>query len=319
MSTESTAPTALVVPATIVGSHRGAHHHVAALRELAAELPDAELAIRPIDPRPGRVETIARVVEAYGGKAFPVRARFEDMLPALGETSEPLVLATDSAATGATALVAAETQARWVFLYQLIRLPVAGELLSLRCAIPPGESLWRERTAALLDDLQEFGSSRGAEFVIGERARSSARAAEPRHRAGMANHLKGCMRKIIAGLRPEVAPVTVSEDGITAMPLLISRRRDFWQEPLAMGQQLLAETPLALTRGSMMAIAEATAEGLRVHALRLRTDGRLMVRGRHALDTEALTLAVSQIAAEQAAERQRRRTVSRTNAVDLTD
>ena len=86
-----------------------------------------------------------------------------------------------------------------------------------------------------------------------------------------------------------------------------------------MGQQLLAETPLALVRGSMMAIAEVTDEGLRVHVLRLRTDGRLMVRGRHALDTEALTLAASQLAAEQAEERQRRLTVSRSNAVDITD
>jgi hypothetical protein len=135
----------------------------------------------------------------------------------------------------------------------------------------------------------------------------------------MATHLKGCMRKVISGLRPEVAPVTVSEDGITAMPLLISRRRGLWQEPLAMGQQLLAEMPLALTRGSTTAIAELTDEGLRVHVLRLRTDGRLMVRGRHALDTEALTLAASQLAAEQAAERQRRLTVSRANAVDITD
>lgn len=321
MSAENLSSTALVLPVSIAGANRGALHHVRALQELAAELPDAALAIRKIDPMPGRVESAARIVEAHGGKAFPVRARLEDMLPVLAESREPLVIATDRPKTGATALTAPETLGRRVFVYEVLRLPAAGQILSLRCAIPPGESLWRERTAEMLRSLDEFTTSRGAEFVIGERARSAHRVAEPRHRFGMAAHLKGCMRKIIAGLEPEVPPVTISEDGISEMPLLIAPPNELFQEPLATAQALIAASPISLTRGSLVALCQSTPEGLRFDVLRLRTNGQLMVRGRHALDTDALHRAAAEVAAEQEAERQRlaRRTLSRGNAADVTD
>lgn len=304
----------LLIGVSLIGANRGGQHQLAAVCSLAKEFPEGRAAVRVVDPLPPRAFRLAEQVTAEGGMGIAVQARLEDVLPALAESAEPLVLAVDKPSTMATALLAPETQERWVFPYALLR-PPAGELLSLRGVIPPGESRWREETARLLNALDSAVAGRGAEYAIGERAPSAARAREPQHRASMAEHLKRNLRKLLVGLAPESPPLTLSTDGATEMPLLVVAGEERWQEPRALAARILAAPPIPLTRGTELAVAEVV-DGIRIHRLQMRSDGReLMVRGRHALDTESLRLALARAEEERLA----RATLSPANGFDFTD
>lgn len=315
MSTADRDARQLVLGASLVGANRGGRHHIRALAELAAETQATRFLVRTIDAVAERADVAARLVEAWGGEAVAVHARLEEVLPELAKSTEPLVAAIDSPKDSATALRAPETNTRWVFPYSLLRLP-GGTLLSLRGAIPPGDSVWRHQTVALLESLAPVTAERGAAFVIGARATSAARIGEARHRAGMAEHLKSRLRKIVAGLAPEGAPLTISSDGLSEHPLLVAASAT-WQDSLALGSRVLAQAPIVIPRGSAFAVGEVNPAGLRLHFFTQRTDGTgLLVRGRHALDTAALRQAA---AAHAERERRARLTLSRLNPVDITD
>jgi hypothetical protein len=305
----------LIVGVTIAGAHRGARHHAAAVRELAEELPASRHLIRLIDAAPQRALRLASEVTENGGHGFALEARLEEALPVLGTSHEPLILAVDSPRTAAMALLAPETRERWVFAYSLMRLPSG--LLSLRGAVPPGESHWREQTVALLSELADVSAERGAEYVLGAKATSAARAGEARHRGSMAQHLKRHLRRVVAELPLEGPSLTLSDDGLSELPLFVVSRES-WQDPAALGRQVLAEQRVPLPRGQDFAVCEA-AQGLRFHLLRHRSDGKLMVRGRHMLDVAALRRAAAAAEAAAEAERQARRTLSLTNPADVTD
>lgn len=306
-------PTEQLVGISLVGANRGGQHHLMAVSSLVGEFPGARAAVRVIDPLPPRAQALAERVTAEGGIGVALQARLEEALPVLAESTEPLVLAVDTPRTIATALLAPETQERWVFPYALLR-PPSGELLSLRGVIPPGDASWRTSTAALIMALDSAVSGRGAEYAIGSQAPSAARVREPQHRASMAEHLKRNLRKLLAGLAPESAPLTLSIDGVSEMPLLVMAS-ETWQEPRALALRTRAAPPVPLTRNAELALAETTPDGIRIHRFRVRTNGQLMVRGRHALDTESLRLALARAEEERLA----RATLNRSNALDITD
>ncbi len=322
MSSTPSRPAPLQLGTTLVGVHRGGQFHLNALAELATELPDATPMVRLIDALPGRAEVGALQVTDSGGQAHPVTARLEEVLPDLAESHEPVILAVDSPRTVAVALRTAELRDRWLFAYQLVRPPLGG-LMSLRGVFAPGETAWREETAELVATLADFTTDRGAAFVMGEESRSADRASEPRHRAGMARHLKSALKRMVAGRPPESAPLTLSLDGLGDVPLCVTRDESFSSEPLALAQRALTRLRVPLTRGSEFAIAELSAadDGMRFSQWRLRTDGRLMARGRHVLDSTSVALAIAKSQAAEQAERERlaRRTITRLNPVDVTD
>lgn len=314
MSVSETAPKELVLGATLVGANRGGLHHVAALQSLAAEYPHARQLVRVIDAVHLRAERLAADITAAGGHGIAVEARLEDILPALAASHEPLILATDSPGTDADALHSPETAERWVFPYVLVHLP-SKQLLSLRGAIPPGDSSWRDETAALLLALSGISARRGGSFAVGEHASSAARALEPRHRASMAEHLKQRLRKVIAGLPLEGAPLTVSVDGVSELSLFVTAH-DTWEDPLLLGRRVTETGSLVLPRNQSFSIAETTPEGVRFHFLQRRSNGGLLVRGRHAFDTEALR---RESTAEENERRRQAAALTRLNPVDTTD
>lgn len=263
------------------GANRGARENLTALQTFNGTSVAAEIEVLYADPAPGRAEETAELARRGGIEAEAIEARAEDVLS--GEVVDANVFHVDNAATLASGLVVLG-QRRLPSLGYLIMVPSTGRMLGLRFVLPAGEDERRAEARAFFESLARVTARSGSREVFGENARASHQLMEPRLRAAFARHTGEELARLTAGVLPEHAPIDVTFDGETSMPLLIDVRASFG-EPGAVIEAVAKKPAVPLRRGMNFLVAEVTDGGLRIHEARRRqVDGRLSWRATTTID-----------------------------------
>lgn len=277
------------------GSGRGLRGLLGPISDWNRQSDRTTIALRPIDPVPGRAHAITTEASARGIKARSEEARVEDLLRDEGDAERsPVYLALDDPKSDATALDVLSDRRRPVLGGLLVRTPWE-ELLGMRWTITAEDRENKQLGAKFFRKLSEVVARRGSTYVVGERGRAEHAAAEPQYRAWLGRAATTNVGRIAVGVEPEVlAPFTITVDGgRTTQPLLLKDRSHGWADPLDLAADLVTNpaTPVILLKGENFSVGEIGPDGIRIHQVRLRTDGRLSLRGAAAIDLETMRAA----------------------------
>lgn len=325
-----------LVTVEIAGANRGARMnlpHLAALNRTSQSL---AVSARIADPVPGRAAALGAEAERQGMEASAFEGRIQDIISANGEQIAPglkvIVFHTDRASTIRDTLSAPGAEAFHALIYLLIKLP-SGRLWGLRAVLPAGDIERCHKAVAFCGGLAEYSERNTSADVIGEGADPAHRLAEPVIRKWFADHTEANLNKLAAGVEPATPPFEVTPNGTDTYQLFIVRK-PAWSEPGELADEVLADPPSPIRRGSQFVIAEITDEGLRFHPVRRRRDDRISVGGVEVIDQataeamrrdEAARAEAGRRAEEarramaEAIERSARETISRRNPVATTD
>ncbi len=269
------------------GANRGARENLTALRDFNNASAAAVIEAVYADPAPGRAEETVELAERQGIVASAIEARAEDVLAA--EEVDANIFHVDNAATLATGLAVLGNR-RLPSLGYLIMVPPNGRMLGLRFVLPAGEQERREEVRAFCRALATVTARSGSREVFGEGARGPHQLMEPLMREAFARHTRGELARLTAGVLPEHAPIDVTFDGETSMPMLIDVR-DTFGEPGEVIEAVARKPAVPLRRGMNFLVAEVTNGGVRLHEARRRqVDGQLSCRATTTID-EASVLA----------------------------
>jgi len=297
------------------GANRGARENAPAYAEF--NLSSAATALVPVyvDPAPGRANAMKEQAETLGIRAQAVEARVEDIVLWQGtEANAPILLNVDRPSTIANVLRQTAKNPRPILGYLLVKLP-SGRLWAVRFVLEAHDESGRTAAIAYFEKLAELTERNTSAAIFGEAADAAHRLLEPAIRAWFAEHTKANLAKIAAGVEPATAPFEVTMDGKNTLPLLIAVR-DSSSEPAALADELLKNPTSPIRRGTELMVAEVTPEGIRLHAVRRRTDDRVTVGGAEVIDRA--TIEARQMAQERLA-RAEREMLSRRNPVMTTD
>lgn len=273
------------------GSGRGLQGLLGPISEWNGRSDRTTIKLRAVDPVPGRAFAVASEASARGITARLAEVRVQDLLAQEGDAERsPAYLALDDPGSDASALEVLATQRRPVLGGLLIRTPWE-ELIGLRWTLAANDTENKRLGARFFTKLAEVTARRGSAYVVGERGRSEHAAAEKQYRAWFGEGATMNAGRIAVGIEPEVvAPFTVTTNGRNTLPLLLRDSGPVWADPIEIAADLVTSptTPIILVKNEEFAIGEIGPDGIRIHRVRLRHDGRISLRGGAAVDRETL-------------------------------
>ncbi|MBI5515262.1 MAG: hypothetical protein HY909_15905 [Deltaproteobacteria bacterium] len=295
------------------GAHRGARENLAALTNFNQTSVAAVIDAVYVDPAPGRAEETAELARRDGLIADAIEARAEDVLAA--EEVDANVFHVDNAVALANGL-AVLGERRLPSLGYLILVPPVGRMMGLRLVLPPGENERRDEARAFFRALAKVTARSGSREVFGESARGSHQLMEPFLRRSFARHTQDELARLTSGVVPEHAPIDVTYDGETSLPMLIDVR-DTFGEPGAVIEAVVRRPAVPLRRGTRFLVSEVTSGGVRLHEVKRReVDGQIESRALATID-EASVLARLREPPAVALMLAERPELARENALDL--
>jgi len=218
----------------------------------------------------------------------------------------------------AAALEAAAATGRPTLLYVVILL-ATGDLLGVRAVLTRSERAIALQLAAFFRALAGATARSGSSAVFGADASPRAADLQPQIRGWFAAHMVANVYKLLFNLAPVSAPVEVTRDGQTTMPLFIHDNRGTWSDPQELVQALTARPATPIEPGSDFVIAELGPDGdIRLHDARLRRRDR-QVALRNASVPSTSVAAVGWPSIERAVQRVTQNTISPTFPVRTTD
>lgn len=267
------------------GANRGARENLAALRDFNQTSVAAVIDAVYVDPAPGRAEETAELARREGIVAGAIEARAEDVLSA--EEVDANVFHVDNAGSLASGLAALDNR-RLPSLGYLILVPPMGRMMGLRFVLPAGEAERRGEARAFFEALAKVTARSGSREVFGEGARGSHQLMEPLMREAFARHTRDELARLTAGVLPEHAPIDVTYDGETSMPMLIDVR-DTFGEPGDVIEAAVRKPAVPLRRGTRVLVAEVTNGGVRLHEVKRReVDGQIESRAMTTIDEKSV-------------------------------
>jgi hypothetical protein len=294
------------------GLGRGGIHVLNTVASLNARSPSVDLRVRGIDPNPNAIHHAQVAAAERGVRLATVHGRLEDVHAEEGATTagRPMILATDDALADARGLLAAAASGRAVLLYLLIRLPTMA-LVGLTAVLTKQDTELKLALAAFLTAVSDATVRKGSRAVLGDQALPEHVFLEPHFRLLFREHLSENLQQLVWDLEPEAAPIEVSFDGETRLPLVIVDSRDGWRDSAALARDVLARPLVAIEPGKDLCIGEVGPDGIRLHLTRYRAlDRTISVHGTTVADAAAL---------EDALRRAEQQTISRTYPVYTTD
>jgi hypothetical protein len=305
-------PPRTIVEVDLGGLNRGGIHAINTVAAMNAASPSVELRLRGIDPNPNAIHHAQVAASERGLRLVSVRGRVEDVCADDGAAAaaRPMILATDDAHADADGLLLAAEHGRAALVYLLIRLPTTA-LVGLTAVLAKADTELKVALAAFLAALGEATVRKGARAVLGDQALPAHVFLEPHFRLLFREHLVENLQRLAWDLEAEAAPIEVSYDGETRLPLVIVDSRSGWRDAAALAQEVLARPLVAIEPGKDLCIGEVGPDGIRLHLTRYRAlDRAISVHGTTVVDAAAL---------EEALRRAERQTINRTYPVYTTD
>jgi hypothetical protein len=277
------APTKQIITVENGGANRGARENLRAFAEFNLTSEAASLVPVYSDPAPGRARALAEEAAQRGISARGVEGKVEDVVLSHGsDPRAPIILNLDRASAIANVLTQTAKSPRATLGYLLLKLP-SGRLWAVRFVLEAHNETGRAAAVAFFERLAEVSERNTSADILGEAADPAHVLAEPAIRAWFAAHTKANLAKIVAGVEPATATFEVTMDGHETLPLLIAVREG-WSNPGMLAAELLENPASPIRRGTQFVVAEVTGEGIRLHAVRRRTDDRVTVAGAEVID-----------------------------------
>jgi hypothetical protein len=298
-NTQQRTATRNTIPFHTAGAGRGAERMLPHLEQFNRQSERWQLVPTYIDPAPGKARTLAQKAMQQGIPAAYEEATAGEII-ARDDGSTPLVLSLDRPGEVAKALRQAIATRQAILAFLLVRTP-NGMLYGVRVVCSRDDQAVKEQAAVFFEALAGVVARTGSSFVFGERGKPEHLAAEPAFRAWFAQGLGVNLPKLVAGIEPEGAAVEITEDGKTAMPvLIIDHRATGWADPSELAREVSNNPAVPLLRGEGFVIAEIGAEGLRLHRVQKRHDDKVQLHGSSVIDPAG-------VAAMEAEDRERAR------------
>jgi hypothetical protein len=307
---ELVAPDPLLID--LAGLNRGGKHAMDTIDAFNRTSPTITLGVNGYDMNPNSIHE-ARAYAAKRDLQFAVhQGRVQDFVAADGADAagRPIIIAVDDARSGAEVAAMCASFTRAMLLYLIIRLPNK-ELVGLTAVLRKEDAAEKLALAAFLLALSDCTVRKGHRAVLGDDALPEHVFQEPHYRQLFRAHLTDNLPRLLWDLEPEAAPVEVTFNGETRMPLLIEDSRAGWRDATTLARDVLARPSVSISPGKDLCIGEVGPDGIRLHTARYRAlDRGLSVNATSVIDAAAL---------EEALRRAERQTISRTYPVFTTD
>lgn len=307
---------ALIAPTTtyidLGGLHRGGEHAMDTIDAWNRTSPTAVLGVNGFDMNPNRIHEAQGYAARSNLSLVAKHGRVQDFVAADGvnAASRPIIIAVDDARSGAEVCAMCASFKRAMLLYLIIRLPNK-QLVGLTAVLRKDDVAEKLALAAFLLALADCTVRKGHRSVLGAEGLPEHVFIEPQYRQLFRAHLTDNLPRLLWDLEPEAAPVEVTFNGDTRMPLLIEDSRAGWRDATSLARDVLARPSVSIAPGKDLCIGEVGPDGIRLHIARYRAlDRALSVNATSVIDTAAF---------EEALRRAERQTISRTYPVYTTD
>jgi hypothetical protein len=294
------------------GLHRGGEHALDTISAWNRSSPNVVLGVNGYDVNPNRIHhAVAHAAHAN----LPLVARhgrLQDFMAADGPAAadRPLIVAVDDARSGAEVSAMCASFLRAMLLYLIIRLPNT-QLVGLTAVLRKSDVEEKLALAAFLLAIADNTVRKGHRAVLGDEGLPEHVFLEPHYRQLFRAHLTDNLPRLLWDLEPEAAPIEVTFDGETRLPLLIEDSRAGWRDVETLARDVFGRPSVAIAPGKDLCIGEVGPDGLRLHTARYRVlDRALSVNATSVIDPAAF---------EEALRRAERQTISRRNPVSTTD
>jgi hypothetical protein len=307
---------AIIEPTTtyidLGGLHRGGEHAMDTIGAWNRISPTVPIGVNGFDMNPNRIHEAREFAARTNLRLVARNGRVQDFVAAEGVNAagRPIIVAVDDARSGAEVCVKCAAFARAVLLYLIIRLPNK-QLVGLTAVLRKDDAAEKLALAAFLVALADCTVRKGHRSVLGAEGLPEHVFIEPEYRQLFRTHLTDNLPRLLWDLEPEAAPVEVTFNGDTRLPLLIEDSRAGWRDAATLARDVLARPSVSIAPGKDLCIGEVGPDGIRLHIARYRAlDRALSVNATSVIDTGAF---------EEALRRAERQTISRTYPVYTTD
>lgn len=276
-----------------------------------------EFTLHLVDPNGENLSRLATLTTSRGLRTTTEQQPIETALTTRTDAA-PLGIFIDAPRSIAAALGAAAATGRPTLLYVVILL-ATGDLLGVRAVLTGSDRTLALQLAALFTAIAGATARSGASAVFGPEAAPRSLDLQPQIRGWFAAHMVANVYKLLFDLPPVSAPVEVTRDGQTTMPLLIHDNGGTWADPHELTQTIMARPSTPIEPGTDFIVAEIGPGGdVRLHEARLRRRDR-QVALRNASVPSTTVSAVGWPSIERAVQRVTQNTISPTFPVRTTD
>lgn len=294
------------------GLNRGGRHAMDTLNGFNEASPLITLGVNGYEMNPNRIHEAGAYASQLALQLTAHHGRVQDFVAADGinAADRPIIIAVDDARSGAEVCAMCASFNRAVLLYLIIRLPNK-QLVGLTAVLRKEDAEEKLALAAFLLALSDCTVRKGHRAVLGDDGLPEHVFQEPHYRQLFRAHLTDNLPRLLWDLEPEAAPIEVTFNGDTRMPLLIEDSRAGWRDATTLARDVLARPSVSIAPGKDLCIGEVGPDGIRLHIARYRAlDRALSVNATSVIDTAAF---------EEALRRAERQTISRTYPVYTTD
>jgi hypothetical protein len=294
------------------GLNRGGRHAMDTINAFNQASPLITLGVNGYEMNPNRIHEAGAYAAKRGLQLATHHGRVQDFVATDGVNAadRPIIIAVDDARSGAEVCAMCASFNRAVLLYLIIRLPNK-QLVGLTAVLRKEDAQEKLALAAFLLALSDCTVRKGHRAVLGDDGLPEHVFQEPYYRELFRAHLTDNLPRLLWDLEPEAAPIEVTFNGDTRMPLLIEDSRASWRDATTLARDVLARPSVSIAPGKDLCIGEVGPDGIRLHIARYRAlDRALSVNATSVIDTAAF---------EEALRRAERQTISRTYPVYTTD
>lgn len=294
------------------GLHRGGTHALDTISAWNRTSPTAVIAVNGYDVNPNRIHEAQAHAARTNLSLVARQGRVQDVVANEGENAagRPIIVAVDDARTGAEVSARCAKLMRAMLLYLIIRLPTK-QLVGLTAVLRKDDVEEKLSLATFLLALSDCTVRKGHRAVLGDDGLPEHVFREPHYRQLFRAHLTDNLPRLLWDLEPEAAPLEVTFDGETRLPLLIEDSRAGWRDATTLARAVLGRPSVSIAPGKDLCIGEVGPDGIRLHTARYRVlDRALSVNATSVIDAAAF---------EEALRRAERQTISRTYPVYTTD
>jgi hypothetical protein len=294
------------------GLNRGGRHAMDTIDLFNQASPLVTLGVNGYEMNPNRIHEAGAFAAERGLRLATHHGRVQDFVAADGvkAADRPIIIAVDDARSAAEVCAMCASFNRAVLLYLIIRLPNK-QLVGLTAVLRKEDAQEKVALTALLLALSECTVRKGHRAVLGDDGLPEHVFQEPHYRQLFRAHLTDNLPRLLWDLEPEAAPIEVTFNGDTRMPLLIEDSRAGWRDATTLARDVLARPSVPIAPGKDLCVGEVGPDGIRLHTARYRAlDRGLSVNATSVIDTAAF---------EEALRRAERQTISRTYPVYTTD
>jgi hypothetical protein len=305
--------------ATVIfaGANAGGTDMASVIADANSRAHDVEFAVHLVDPNG---ENLSRLAAFAAGRGLRTTTQQQPIEAALASRTDaaPLGIFIDAPRSIATAIEAAAATGRPTLLYVVILL-ATGDLLGVRAVLTGAERAVALQLASFFNAIGGATARSGASAVFGPSAPARNADLQPLIRRWFADHMVANVYKLLFDLPPVNAPVELTRDGQTTMPLFIHDSGATWIDPQELVQTTMARPPMAIEPGSDFVIAEIGPLGdVRLHEARLRRrDRQAALRNASVPPTNVAGIGWESV--ERAIQRITQNTISPTFPVRVTD